>query len=113
MSESQPRQLDKSTSNEPEFFIQVGGTASSGVTPQMSVQDFIAGSKEQFKKIADVVEAAGQAFIQRISTLASKPTECSIEFGINAGGEAGVPFVTKGTVGANFTVTISWKTEPQ
>ncbi|HMU47595.1 MAG TPA: CU044_2847 family protein [Chitinophagaceae bacterium] len=98
--------------NEPVTFeIQVGGNPNSSVTPQASVQDFIKGSKEQFEKITGVIELAGQAIVDKISQIASKPSECSIEFGINVGGEAGIPFVTKGTVGANFKVTITWKTK--
>lgn len=91
------------------FEIQIGGTPNSSITPQASVQDFIKGSKEQFEKITGVIELAGQAIVDKVSQIASKPAECSIEFGINVGGEAGIPFVTKGTVGANFKVTITWK----
>ncbi len=93
------------------FYIQVAGQPGSGVTPQMSVKDFVEGSKEQFTRIAEVVEVAGQSLVNRIAKLATKPAECAIEFGISAGGEAGVPFVTKGTVGANFKVTIKWNTK--
>jgi hypothetical protein len=91
------------------FAIQVGGSPSGAITPQMSAQDFIEGSQEQFQKIAAVVEVAGQSFVQRINQLANKPASCSVEFGVNVGGETGVPFVTKGTVGANFKVTITWE----
>lgn len=105
-----PPSTTEETAGEPEFLIQVGGTPNSAVIPQMSVDDFIKGSKEEFKRIAQVIEAAGSAFVARVSQLAAKPAECSIEFGINAGGEAGVPFVTKGTIGANFKVTVTWKT---
>lgn len=33
----------------------------------------------------------------------------ALEFGLQVGGEAGVPFVTKGTAQANVKVTIEWK----
>ena len=101
--------INDPTTTEPKFLIQVSGQ--SGATPQASFQDFVEGSKEQFQRIAQVVEAAGQAFVDRITKIASKPTECSIEFGVNASGEAGIPFVTKGSVGANFKVTIKWATK--
>lgn len=97
------------TDSDVEFLIQVGGQ-SGYVTPQMSVDDFIKGSREQFQKIGEVVEVAGQMLVERIRKLAQKPTECAVEFGINAGAEAGMPFVTKGTLGANFKVTIKWTT---
>ena len=105
---SQPAQKSPSKST-PKFLIQVRGQ--SGVTPQMSVNDFIEGSKEHFERIADVVQVAGETLIERIKKLAQTPSECEVEFGINAEGEVGVPFVTKGTLGANFTVTIKWITK--
>ena len=36
------------------------------------------------------------------------PSKVTMEFGLQAGGETGVPFVTKGTAQANVKVTIEW-----
>jgi len=36
------------------------------------------------------------------------PTKVALEFGLQAGGETGIPFVTKGTTQANVKVTIEW-----
>ena len=36
------------------------------------------------------------------------PDKVALEFGLQLGGEAGVPFVTKGTAQANVKVTIEW-----
>lgn len=36
------------------------------------------------------------------------PSKVKLEFGLQAGGETGVPFVTKGTEQANVKVTIEW-----
>jgi hypothetical protein len=52
---------------------------------------------------ADLVESA-QAKLGKM-----KPSELGLEFGISLGGELGVPFVTKGTGEATFTVTATWK----
>ncbi len=52
---------------------------------------------------AELVESA-QAKLGK-----TKPSELSLEFGISLGGELGVPFVTKGTGEATFTVTATWK----
>jgi hypothetical protein len=38
----------------------------------------------------------------------ASPSEVSVEFGITLGGEAGVPFVTKGKADATFKVTSTW-----
>lgn len=37
------------------------------------------------------------------------PESVTLEFGLQLGGEAGVPFITKGTVQANVKVTVEWK----
>lgn len=44
---------------------------------------------------------------QGMSDLRS-PSKVTLEFGLQAGGETGVPFVTKGTAQANVKVTIEW-----
>lgn len=36
------------------------------------------------------------------------PSKVTMEFGLQAGGETGVPFVTKGTTQANVKVLIEW-----
>ena len=38
-----------------------------------------------------------------------KPGEVEIEFGIELGGEMGIPLVTRGEAKANFKVTLKWK----
>lgn len=96
-------------SQKPEFMIQVGGTSGGSIESLMSTQDLIEGSVDHFQGIAKVIEAAGQGLVQRVKDMASKPTGCSIEFGVNIGGEAGIPFVTKGEIGSNFKITISWE----
>lgn len=37
------------------------------------------------------------------------PSKVTLEFGLQAGGETGVPFVTKGSAQANVKVTIEWE----
>lgn len=98
-------------SQKPEFMIQVGGISGGSLESQMSTKALIEGSIEHFQGIATVIEAAGQSLVERVKTMVNKPTECSIEFGVNIGGEAGVPLVTKGEIGSNFKIKISWKKE--
>ena len=38
----------------------------------------------------------------------SKPSELTLEFSITLAGEAGIPFVTKGTAEGTFQVTAKW-----
>jgi|SRR3569833_1922612 len=93
---------------QPEFLIQIGFTEGGAATPQSSAENFVQASKEQLNSIAHFIQETGGTFVEKISHLASKPSECSLEFGIAVGGEAGIPFVTKGTAEANFKVSVKW-----
>lgn len=91
------------------FKIQVGGTPGGAqVMPESASDDFIDGTADKLGSVAAAVEVATGAFMQRLNQLTVKPSECVLEFGVNVGGEAGVPFITKGTVGANFKVALKW-----
>jgi hypothetical protein len=46
--------------------------------------------------------------VQKSMTDLRSPSKVTMEFGLQAGGETGVPFVTKGTAQANVKVTIEW-----
>lgn len=91
------------------FKIQVGGTPGGAqVMPESASDDFIDGTADKLGSVAAAVEVATGAFMERLNQLKLKPSECVLEFGVNVGGEAGVPFITKGTVGANFKVALKW-----
>jgi hypothetical protein len=98
-----------SANNKTDFLIQVEGVSGGSVTPQTNVEDFIKGSKEHLHNIANIIEMASDSFIEKVQKSKNSPSDISVEFGVNVGGETGVPFVTKGSVGANFKVTVSWK----
>jgi len=42
---------------------------------------------------------------------ALKPGEVEIEFGVELGGELGIPMITKGEAKANFKITLKWRDE--
>lgn len=91
------------------FKIQVGGTPGGAqVSPESAADDFIDGTADKLDSVASAVETASESFLQKLSELKVRPSECTIEFGVNVGGEAGVPFITKGTLGANFKVALKW-----
>jgi len=56
-------------------------------------------------KVTPTVEAVGQW------ARSAAPDECSVEFGLKIGGEAGI-MVAKGTAEVNFVVTLLWRTAP-
>jgi hypothetical protein len=39
---------------------------------------------------------------------AVKPSQVELSFGVTLGGEAGVPFVAKGSAQANVSITLTW-----
>lgn len=46
--------------------------------------------------------------VQQGMTDLRTPSKVTLEFGLQAGRETGVPFITKGTAQANVKVTIDW-----
>jgi hypothetical protein len=59
--------------------------------------------RAQFKKVSAM---AGE-IKEELSKL--KTSEIEVKFGVKLGGKAGIPFVTEGSVDANFEVTMKWK----
>lgn len=95
------------SSKTPVFMIQIEQTTGA-VRPEMAPEKFIAATRETLDHISAVVESSCEAFIAKIGALDAKPSEVGIEFGVDAAGEAGVPFVTKGSIGANFKISLKW-----
>lgn len=90
-----------------EILFQLDEDVSGVVSPQASSDAFTTLSEEQIKDViaaANRVARCGAGVMQDIG-----PDGAEIEFGIQAGGEEGVPFVTRGTSGAHFKITMSWK----
>jgi len=55
----------------------------------------------------NVVAAMAGSILEELKRLQTSKVE--VEFGVELGGKAGIPFVTEGTANANFKVTLSWK----
>lgn len=58
--------------------------------------------EEEFKSVAAVAECVLN------SLKAAKPDALEIEFGVELGGNMGIPLVTQGEAKANFKVTLKW-----
>ena len=80
-----------------------------GVVPEAVEDRIIEVTDELLEKIKGVIDRCGSAFIETAAGSATAPNEIGVEFGIDARGEAGIPLVTKGSLGANFKITIKWK----
>ncbi len=72
------------------------------------------GLTETIERVTDLGSFIRNACTQLYSSVkeaadAIKPAEIEMTFGVKLGGEAGIPFVAKGTAEANVAVTLTWK----
>jgi Trypsin-co-occurring domain 1 len=82
---------------------------SGAVVPQDETDDFIRATQEKLKEVAQLIKTSLQDLVGEISDLSIPPAEVGLEFGIDVGAEGGVPFITKGSVGANFKISVVWR----
>jgi hypothetical protein len=66
---------------------------------------------DQLKAVGSVVGQVQAWLFEKVAATIEKPSSFSIEFGIDVEGHAGIPFVTKGSIGANFKVSMEWTTK--
>ena len=73
-------------------------TKGSGLTQAMS----------RFKSIEGTIKAYSQHTLNAFKELAvANVDKVTLEFGIKVGGEAGIPYVTKGTAESNLKITVA------
>jgi Trypsin-co-occurring domain 1 len=74
--------------------------------------DDIQARTERFRAtMASTVRGYAQTVLNSVQqgiTGVQNPSKVTLEFGLQTGGETGIPFVTKGTAQANVKVTIEW-----
>ena len=63
----------------------------------------------RFHEIEELIATCCNSIRNALEQVPS-PEEVKLEFGIEVGGKAGIPFVTEGSAKANFKVTVTWKT---
>jgi hypothetical protein len=90
------------------FFIQVSPDLGGDLSPQASAEGVVVATPERLQSISAAIRQTSESLITSLDALAHRPDELEIEFGVSIGGEAGVPFVSKGKIDANFTVTVRW-----
>jgi hypothetical protein len=98
------------TTSKPElvFYIAVDRDVPGSANPQASTDKFVEATVGRLEKMGEVIAVASKWLADKVSKIDNRPDSFSMEFGIDVGGEAGVPFITKGTIEANFKVTIGW-----
>lgn len=101
--------MDENQSIKIDVGIVEGEVAIEGVKKiEVAKKNIIDVSSSDFEKIGNVIELACKNLVKMMEKC-NKPSSYSIAFGVNAGAEGGLPFITKGSIGANFTVTLNWE----
>jgi hypothetical protein len=78
------------------------------VVPEGATEDFIRASAEKLREVAQVVKTSWQNLVSELTLMQNAPSEIALEFGVDVGAEASVPFISKGSLGANFKISIKW-----
>lgn len=62
---------------------------------------------QNFASLQNTIKAFAVYTLNSFKEIASANVDkVTLEFGINVGGEAGIPYVTKGSVGSNLKITV-------
>lgn len=75
--------------------------------PQRAAVTQIREAAQDFKKAIAPLSAVATSIIEALKS--AKMDELTVEFGIELGGSAGIPLITKHEGKANFKVTVTWK----
>ena len=98
-------------STEPLFYIQVSDTYDGVVEPQSAEIDFVTVTPDKLERMGRTVRMAAEKILDSLKQSSVKPQAVALELGLNLSGEAGVPFVTKGSIKSNFKISITWAPE--
>lgn len=95
------------------IFIQYEDEDVEELAVAVGVVDDISERTERFKVfVSSTIQGYSQILLDAITSQRAKqliPSKLAIEFGIQAGGETGVPFVTKGSTQANVKILVEWE----
>lgn len=81
----------------------------------VAVSSPIENIQERSEKLKQAISSTVSSYSQLIlktvreGATALEPNKVTLQFGLQVGGETGIPFVSKGTAQANVTVTIEWE----
>lgn len=87
-------------------------------TDELQAVSYVDDIKERTEKLKTAMVSTIQGYSQIVLDAVKQgmshpaPSKVTLEFGLQAGGETGVPFVTKGSAQANIKVTIEWELNP-
>jgi hypothetical protein len=78
-----------------------------GGTVRAGREDTIEKAKETFEEALNKVPPATKTVVEKLRSMASRPDEIEVTFGINLSTMVGA-FIASATVAANFGVTVRW-----
>lgn len=62
---------------------------------------------QNFANVQNTIKAFAEYSLNSFKQISNADVDkVTLEFGINIGGEAGIPYVTKGSVGSNLKITV-------
>ena len=67
-------------------------------------------SSETFEIALNNVKQAAEVIVDKLCSLAQRPEEISVEFGVKLSAEAGA-IIAKGSTEANFKIGLKWKND--
>jgi len=97
-----------------EIFIQYDEEESDDLRSVGFIDDVAERTKKYKKTMADTIQNYSTLVLDSVKSgigNTPSPDSVQIEFGLQLGGESGVPFITKGSAQANIKVTIIWGSE--
>src|SRR5580658_7274234 len=89
-------------------FIMVEIDDDQGGLPRRAAASVVEQSAQEFGKVLKPLSALASAMVDALK--AASPSELTVEFGVELGGAAGIPLVTKSEGKANFKVQLKWTT---
>jgi hypothetical protein len=97
-----------------EFPLEEGGSIlvqidepDTGGTIRAGREDTIEKAKDTFEDALNRVLPAAKSVVEKLQSMASKPDEIEVNFGINLSTQAGA-FIALASAAANFGVTVRW-----
>ena len=93
-----------------EIYIQYDEAASDELQAVGYVEDIVERTQRFKDALVNTVRGYTATVLDAVKTGMKDhpPDKVSLEFGLQLGGKAGIPFVTEGTLGANIKVAVEW-----
>ena len=94
----------------PKIYIQVA-QSDGPVQAESASDDVIEATRETLVNVKNLVRESWSNIVAEIGKGENAHKEVTIEFGVGIGAEGSIPFIAKGSMNANFNVSIVWKNE--